>query len=392
MKKKLLFVIPSLDAGGAEKSLINLLNTIDETRFSVDLYLFTHRGLFLSQVPQFVNILAKNDDIKVFQKSLLSSVIEFLKKGKVVSALHRIQFFLTNKTSNNSSTAEQYSWKYIKKSFDSIDEEYDAAIGFLEKSSIYFVVDKVKSKNKIGFIHNDYNKLSLDKMFDKHYFKYLKHIATVSEQCVEVLKKEFPESASKVKLVNNIVSSKLIKSLSEESIERLKTNSIVSVGRLHPQKGFDVGLEAVTILKDKNIDFHWYIIGEGNERSNLEASIAKNNLDDYVTLLGLKKNPYPYIKQTKVFVQPSRYEGKSIAIDEAKILCKPIILTNFTTAKDQINHNINGLICEMTPLAIAESILKYLEDEEFTNSIVSNLQADHFGTEAEIEKFYQIIE
>jgi len=120
--------------------------------------------------------------------------------------------------------------------------------------------------------------------------------------------------------------------------------------------------------------------------------IRDKKLQNYITLLGLKENPYPFIKQAKIFVQPSRYEGKSIAIDEAKILCKPIILTNFTTAKDQITHNVNGLICEMTPQSISESILKYFENHELTDKIVADLKESHFGTEKEIEKFYQIIE
>jgi glycosyltransferase involved in cell wall biosynthesis len=392
MRKKLLFVIPGLDAGGAEKSLVNLLNTLDETRFSVDLFLFSHQGLFLSQVPEFVTILPKNEDLIIFQKSLLSSMGSFLLRGKILSAVRRLRFFLMNRNVKNAAVAEQSSWKFIADSIQPMQKEYDAAIGFLEKSSIYFVTDKVNAKRKIGFIHNDYNKLGLNKAFDKPYFDALDRIATVSDECIAVLKEEFPENSQKVQLIHNIVSSRLIRSLADQEAEKLKNNAVVSVGRLHPQKGFDLAIEAATILKNKNVDFHWYIIGEGGERKDLEGLITKNNLQYHITLLGLKKNPYPYIKQAKVFVQPSRYEGKSIAIDEAKILCKPIILTNFTTAKDQIDHNVNGIICEMTPQAVADSVLKYMEDQSFTDLIIANLQKGNFGTEEEIKKFYQIIE
>lgn len=143
MKKKILFVIPSLDAGGAEKSLINLLSTIDQTRFSVDLFLFFDKGLFLSQVPEFVNILPKNPELEIFQRPLISSVLGFLRKGRLSSAIQRIQFFWTYKKIKNASLAEQYSWKYIQGSFGKINTEYDAAIGFLEKSSIYIALSLI---------------------------------------------------------------------------------------------------------------------------------------------------------------------------------------------------------------------------------------------------------
>ncbi len=392
MKKKILFVIPSLDAGGAEKSLINLLSTIDQTRFSVDLFLFFDKGLFLSQVPEFVNILPKNTELEIFQRPLISSVLGFLRKGRLSSAIQRIQFFWTYKKIKNASLAEQYSWKYIRESFGKINTEYDAAIGFLEKSSIYFAVEKVKAKRKIGIIHTYYSNLNIDVEFEKKYFSALDHIAMVSNECSEDLKMLFPEFSEKVMILHNIVSASLIKRLAEKESEMLKPDSIISIGRLVHLKGFDMAIEAAEILKEQHIEFHWYIIGEGPERQNLETMIRDKKLEDYVTLLGLKENPYPYIKQARIFVQPSRYEGKSIAIDEAKILAKPIVLNNFDTAKDQIDNNINGLIAEMNPKSIAENILKYINDPKLTDEIVENLKSGNFGTEHEIDKFYQIIQ
>src|SRR5690606_23534715 len=125
---------------------------------------------------------------------------------------------------------------------------------------------------------------------------------------------------------------------------------------------FDLAIEAAKILKDRGVKFQWSIIGEGPERDRLQALITQYELDDYVYLPGLKDNPYPYIRQASLLVQPSRYEGKSLVIDEAKILAKPIILTNFTTAKDQIKHNVNGMIVDMTAEAIAEGIMKYMTE------------------------------
>lgn len=391
MKKKLLFVIPNLGAGGAEKSLVNLLNTIDKERFDIDLFLFSRKGLFLGQVPDFVTILQKNKELEDFQKPLLASIKTFLLKGKLLSAFSRIQFFLVNKRIANKAVAEQQSWKYIRNSFKKLSTEYDVAIGFLEKSSIYYIVDKVKAKKKIGFIHNDYNALGLDRNFDQSYFKKLDKIASVSSKCSDVLRDVFPDFASKVKNVPNVVSSNLISKLATSEELVLKKTALVSVGRLHPQKGFDLAVKSASVLKQKNIDFHWYILGEGSERPGLEKMIAERGLQNEITLVGLKENPYPYIKEAKIFVQPSRYEGKSIVIDEAKILRKPIIVTNYATAKDQIEDGVNGLICDMNPEALAESIQKYFEDSAFAEKIIANLSAENWDTEKQIDNFYKII-
>ena len=189
----------------------------------------------------------------------------------------------------------------------------------------------------------------------------------------------------------NTVSSKHIQELSHHQIEALSENAVLSVGRLEKVKGFDLAVESASVLKEKGVIFHWYVIGEGSERMNLERMIIERKLGQHFTLLGLKENPYPYIRKAKVFVQSSRYEGKSIAVDEAKILAKPIVLTNFTTAKDQIKNLVNGLIVGMTPEEIAAGIEKYLKNAVFTEKIIANLQLQHYGREHGIEVFYRLI-
>ncbi|WHF51430.1 glycosyltransferase [Chryseobacterium gotjawalense] len=391
MKKKLLFVIPGLDAGGAEKSLVNLLSAMDESRFSVDLFMFSHEGLFMGQIPNWVRVIPKNAELANFQKPLFYSLLTFLKKGKLSAAKDRLFFYVKNKFIKNPGIAEQYAWKHLRSACETPTEHYDVAIGFLEKTSNYFVVDCVAAKAKIAFIHTTYSELNMDVSFDLKYFDVTKNIAVVSPDCAANFKKVFPEFADKVYVMPNIVSPRLINKLAQESPEDVYETSLVSVGRLESVKGFDMAIEAARILNEQNIAFHWSIIGEGTERGNLQNLIDRYDLQNHFTLIGLKDNPYPYIRTAKIFVQSSRYEGKSIAVDEAKILAKPIILTNFTTAKDQIENNVNGLIVGMTPDAIAAGIIKYLEDASFTEHIIANLRADYFGTEHEIEKFYQLI-
>lgn len=390
-KKKLLFVIPGLDAGGAEKSLVNLLNAMDESRFSVELFMFSHEGLFIGQIPQWVRVIPKNEKLVDFQKPLFHSLLTFFKKGKLSLAKDRFLFYLKNRFIKNSGRAEQYAWQNLRSACDTLPTHYDAAIGFLEKTANYFVVDCVAAKAKIAFIHTSYSELKLDTALDAEYFSPINCIAVVSPDCAANFEEIFPEFAGKVTVMPNIVSSQLINKLSMEQPDGLSQSAVISVGRLETVKGFDLAIEAARILKEKNIAFHWSIIGEGTERANLQNMIERYDLKDHVTLLGLKDNPYPWIRTAKIFVQSSRYEGKSIAVDEAKILTKPIVLTNFSTAKDQIEHNVNGLIVDMTPEGIAGGIERYLDDAAFAAQISAELQTQNFGTEHEISKFYQLI-
>ncbi len=394
MKKKLLFVIPSLEAGGSEKSLVNLLNTIDLQQYEVDLLLLKNAGIFLKLVPKEVNIISLEGNYKIFTQPLFSSILGFLKKGKFDLVISRLVFTLKSNTIQNKGIAEQQSWRDILKSIPKITKEYDAAIGFLEKSSIYFVVDCVNAKNKIGYIHNDYNQLDLDATFDLPYFEKLYTIATVSEECKTVLQQVFPTQKDKIKVLYNIVSPTLIQKMAEGKIDIVTTKPILlSIGRLHSQKGFDIAIQSAKILQSKAVEFIWYVIGEGAERATLERMISENNMQNHFVLLGLKENPYPYLKAASIVVQSSRYEGKSIAIDEAKILKKPIVVTNFSTAKDQIEHLKTGIISEMNPESLADAIANLLQNKSLQQEISLHLSEAQsaFGTENEIEAFYQIL-
>jgi len=393
MKKKILFVMPSLRAGGAEKCLVNLLNEFDYNKYEVDLLLLNKTGIFLKLLTLEVAILTLQDDFAIFSKNPITSFFTFLGKGKFSLAYSRIAFTFKNRFIKNKGIAEQYSWKDLKKAIPKGQKEYDVAIGFLEKTAIYLTVDCISAKKKIGFINNDYAMLKLDAVFDEPYFKQLEYLFTVSESCEVVLKATFPDLKSKIKMMYNILSEKVIQNLAVEKTKGLDTEiNLVTLGRLSQQKGFDLAIIAAAILVKKGYNFKWYILGEGEERSALEQLIKENNLSNNFILLGIKENPYPYINNSTIYVQPSRFEGKSLAIDEAKILHKPILVTNFTSAKDQIESGVNGLIVPLSEEAIADGIIELVKNQELRNTFISNLKKQNYGTESEIEKLYQIID
>lgn len=393
--KKILFVINNLKCGGAEKALISLLETIDYSKLDVDLLLFKQEGIFMSKIPSQVNLLMEPENYKYFDMSVKKAVKGLIKKGKFNIALARILSLYVFKTEKSRVVVEQKVWKYLSMAFTKLDTEYDVAIGYLEKNPIYFCVDKVKAKKKIGWIHNDYEKLGMDKKIDNKYFSKLDYVFTVSEECLKVLKMVFPQYDRKFRLMHNIVSEKTIKKLALEEISDIDFNNkninIISVGRLNYQKGFELAIEACSILKEKGYNIKWNIVGEGEERSNLENLINKFELEENFNLLGIRENPYPYIKKSDIYVQPSRFEGKSIAIDEAKILNKPIVVTNFSTAKDQIINNKNGIITEMNSKSLANEIERIICDEKLKKKIILNLSNEKIGNESEINRLYEVI-
>lgn len=392
MKKKLLFIIPSLHLGGAEKGLINLLANFDYEKYEVDLLLFTHDGVLVKDLNPNVNILHISNNFVTFSKGLVASCVSFFTQFKWKLLWYRLLFVLTSRK-YPINRSEQYSWNYLKNFLETPTTHYDVAVGFLEKTAIYCCVDVIKAKKKIGFIRTDYSSLQLDKKFDENYFNQLDYLCANGTLSLNILQREFPQLLSKLKLVENVTFPERIYQLAEsESLFDSNRISIATVGRLEQPKGYGLAVESCAILVEKGYDIQWMIIGEGNERSTLERLISERNLQNNLILVGQKENPYPYILQADFYVQTSLHEGKSNTINEAKILCKPIVVTNFESVFEQVTHLRNGIIVEKNPQAIANGIITLIEDVEQKNKLIEQLQVEQLVSGKEIEQFYQILE
>lgn len=309
MKKKILFAINNLHCGGAEKALISLLETLDYSAYDVDLYLFKHEGLFLKKIPHQVKLLEEPRAYQYYDMPIKKAVIDTLKQGKLHIALSRLRAGYIYKTEKNKVRCDQRVWKYISKSLTKLDKKYDVAVGYLENNPVYFCIDNVTATKRIGFIHNDYDKLGMDPRLDMAYFEKLDYIVTVSEECGTILKSRFPMFESKVRVMHNIVSPATIMKLALEQVKMQgKVIKLVSVGRLHYQKGFELAIQACKELIEHGYPVKWYVIGEGEERVGLEQLIEEYGLQGNFHLLGIKENPYPYMKEADIYVQPSRFE------------------------------------------------------------------------------------
>ncbi|WP_367189281.1 glycosyltransferase [Thermobacillus sp. ZCTH02-B1] len=397
-KKKLLFIMPGLAAGGGEKALVNLLGQLDYGRYDVDLFLLDHGGLFMDLLPREVRLLPLPARYERFRRPALRSVLASLRAGDPELAFCRVLYAVRSRIGRTEAVREQYGWRYLRRALASaVSDRYDAAIGFLEKTSTYFCVDLVRADRKIGWIHIDYDRLGMDPAFDDPYFAKLDHLVTVSEECAAVLKTRFPRHREKIRVIRNIVSPAVVRRLAEAETGDLYGRRegemiIVSVGRLHPQKGFDLAIDACALLVEQGRKVRWFVIGEGGERERLEKRIRERGLEGRFVLLGVKANPYPYMRQADIYAQPSRFEGKPIAVDEAKMLGLPILVTDYPTAGSQIVHEKNGLIAAMEPEAIAGGLMRLMDDPALREQLVRNLALEPLGTEDEVRKFDALLE
>ena len=398
MKKiNILLIGLSLNVGGAEKSLVNLLNLIDYKKYNVDLLLFQKTGVFMKQIPRNVNII-ESKEIDILYNGIFASIMKYGLNLTTISLsikryIYTLLQYLKRKGFN---TIRIHRWKdNYSKYVPNCDKEYDIGIAFAGGETGYYLVDKVKSNRKIYYFHNDYSKMDLDFKLEEQYINAVDMVVTVSEGCKNSLKNIFPYASEKIVYLQNPSSVSFIKRLSDEFYPKEYVDYdgkiIVSVGRLHEQKGYDIAIDAAKIMKENGLNYKWYIVGEGKERKKLEKMILRYKLSEFVFLLGIRENPYPYMKNADILCQPSRFEGKSVVLDECKVIGTPILITNYSTASDQICNGENGIIVELNPYDLANGLIEILSDNKKLKRIRRKLLNTNQNIIEDIEMYMNII-
>lgn len=395
MKKKILFIEESLDIGGAEKSLLTILSLLDYSKYDVDLFLFKHEGAFMSLLPKEVNLLPKDKNFNLYNKNRKLSFLTFAKVLDFKRAFWSVKYLVKCLFTNKILRKEYIGWEEISHFFDEIPKEYDVAISFLEKKSIYYNIDKVNAKKRIGFIHIDYSKYPYNYKLDKKYFKYFNYIVTVSKHCKDVLENIFPEYKEKFYIIKNMISEEVINKMANEKVD-LRVNKediiIVTVGRLTNQKGIDNAILVCKKLVDKGYPIRWYSVGKGEDRKTLEKMINERGLQDNFILTGAQTNPYKYMRGCDIYVQPSRFEGYGITIAEAKALRKPIVATNIPEFQEQIINEKTGLLVKNND-DMVKAIEKLINDKELKDILIKNLSYDkNVISKEELNKLYKLID
>ena len=391
MKKKVLFIIGSLQSGGVSKSMVSLLNAWNTEKYETSLLLCCKDGdVFSDYLPK--NIQLIYNPVIEHVMGGFSSLKWLLAHGHILLSIGVLLRLLLSRISRS------LSGELIAKMMPIVsDVHYDLIVDYGGQQLLYYMVNKLSATKKVSFFHSDYSKWSFYYNADRKYYPIVDHIFTISQTCVDSLKHFFPNCADRVSIMENISSPTIIRQQSLESIgefkkqiDQMKANGntiLCTIGHICRGKGFDLAIEASDILKRNGINFKWIFIGKVLEEDLLKL-IADKELDDNVLLVGIQSNPYPYIGISDIVVHPSRFEGKSIALDEAKILCKPIVVTNFSTVGDQFENGKNGTICEMSGKAVANAIIELINDSSLQDSYRMYLESHIIDNLSEVNKLY----
>ncbi|MBS4197568.1 glycosyltransferase [Lederbergia citri] len=397
MKKKILISSFDLAVGGVERSLIGLLQTIDYSKYDVDLMLYKHEGEFLSFLPAGPKLLAEVPQYSTFRKSIKQTIEEGHYKIGISRLLARTLSSLQGKIQKIDEPGYlniQYGWEISHAFLPKLNKEYDAAISFLWPH--HFIGKNVNAKKRIGWIHTDYSNIYINKKLENQMWNKVDQIVAVSEDCSKTFLKFFPKYKEKTSVIENILSPELIheQAMDEEPVEikRIEGKTIlVTVGRLSHAKGIDQAIKACKELIEKGYDIEWYVVGYGSLENDLQTLINKLGLNERFFLLGKKVNPYPYIKACDIYVQPSRYEGKAVTVREAQILKKPVVITNFPTARSQAQDEYDALITSANVEGIVKGVQRLIDDDTLREQLISNVSKNNYGNEKEVEKLYRLI-
>lgn len=373
-----------MESGGVSKSMSTLLNVIDTNRFDVDVLVLNPNGVFMNLLPKGITVIS-DYKTQLFFSKFPQNLFLMLKKGYFFAAL--LRFFAAVVMLFNKGIGA----KLLSKGILKIAKQYDLAVDYNGQHQLYYLVDYVNAKVKVSFFHSDYSKWAYYYIMDKKYYPKVDKIFTISATCVHSLKNYFPNQSSKIELFENISSLKVMNRLAAEPLAKMQVNSIVTVGHLIKTKGTLLALEAAALLKQRGVHFTWYFVGQNTHDHDYYGLVQKYGLQDNIVFVGVTPNPYPYLKNAKIIVHTAYFEGKSIALDEAKLFCKPIVVTNFSTVQDQFQHNYTATITAFDSAIIAQNVIDLLTNEALQRTYAFNLKKERNSNESEIEKLYNLI-
>ena len=400
MKPRIFIAMHYMEIGGAETALVGLLNALDPARVDVDLFLYDHRGEMMQFIPEWVNLLPQIPKYSVLERP----IVELVKRGfwGIAAArmwakrISKVAYKRSGSKLENNGGLDKMS-KCTAPLLPRINQSvtYDLAISFLTPHRI--VAEKVKAKKKIAWIHTDYTRVWVDAEDELKVWQKYDYVASISGDVTNTFLQVFPSLAPKIVEIENILSPTFVRKRAElqdvdKEIRHEGTITLLSVGRFSDAKNYDNVPDICKRLINKTkLNIRWYIIGYGGDEALIRQKIKEAGMEEHVILLGKRSNPYPYIKACDIYVQPSRYEGKSVTVREAQMLCKPVVVTNYPTAPSQIRSGIDGVIVPMDNEGCAHGLAEVICDKPLQERIIAHLKTHDYGNESEVEKIYTLI-
>ena len=410
--RRVLFVINTMGRAGAENSFLNLLYGMPED-MEIDLLVLTGQGEMTGDIPERVRILNKKTDPtpvnsekgrKVLKKTVLKAL--FLKGGIFKDGGYICRNYRSMKKEGQVKW-DKLLWRVLSDTAPATDRQYDLAVAFIEGGAAYYVADRVEAVKKAAFIHVDYAMAGYNTALDLDSYLSFDKVFCVSEEVRAGFIKVHPEMYRYTDIFKNILNVGLIRKRAEETPEctgkasaffdpSYKGTRLLTVGRLTRQKNWEKSILAAGLLRQKKMDFIWLLLGDGEERRVLSEKIKAAGVEDCFIMAGAVDNPYPYIKRADIYVHCSAYEGKSVAIQEAKILGKPLIISDVPGNREQVENNKNGLLVHFKSNRIADGILSLQGSPEKMEAfaLANKKEAEEaFGKDSTgVEKLLKMIE
>lgn len=388
--KKIAFILSSMNMGGTEKVLLNMINSMDFNEYDIDIYLLEKKGALLKDVPKNVNLyeIENYKEIKNFVHGNI--YVNFRNELKKLHFFKAVKLGIAYTISKIKDDITIY-YDSFSNVVNSVNEEYDLVAAYEGPMNFitYLVDKKFNSYKKAAWIHFDISKMGYTSLGASSVYDHIDQIYIVSEYAKRQFINEFPKLEEKCKVFYNILpKSKIIKKgdLLPEVFFDSNYINILTIGRISRQKGQDIIPKIIYLLKKEGYSVRWYLIG-GIEKYDSEDPVQvirkeeiKYGISDEIVFLGIKDNPYPYIKMCDIYVQPSRYEGYCTTTNEAKLFNVPIITTNVSGADEQFINGITGIITELDCNKIANEIMKIIGDDALSSKLKNNLKIENGKT------------
>lgn len=394
--KKVIILMPSMFIGGAERSLLGLLETFDYSRYDVSLFLYRHEGEFLKYIPKEVHLLPEIPQYRTFDTPIRSLLFSSRARFGLRRLLSKAAMWLhTRLTSERQGVwmAMQYTARFLQSLLPDIPGEYDLGIMYLGIADT--LVNKVTAKKKITWNHTDYDTLFPNRAMDQETYSKIDAIVSVSPDCTAKVKAYYPALVGKAVTIENTLAGQFVKNSAEEPQTDMPADGatlLLSAGRFCEAKNFDNVPDICRRLVENGLDIKWYLIGYGGDEPLIRQKISEAGMQERVIVLGKKDNPYPYMRACDLYVQPSRYEGKAVTVREAQLLGKPVVITRYATSASQLEDGMDGVIVPMDNAGCAAGIAELLRDPERMRLLSENCTKRDYTNSAEIQKIYALME
>lgn len=397
MKPRIFINIHYLELGGAETSLIGLLHALDPARADVDLFVNDPRGEMLRFVPEWVRVLPAVKEYTMTERPLREAVMSgcFGVAAARLRAKYLYGRYMRRRHPREGSAVFGYAGRYVTPALPDLGRfgRYDLAISYLAPHNI--VLDKVQAARKACWIHTDYSRIDVDRDLELPVWSGYDKIVSISSAVTESFLSVFPELESKIEEIDNFLPADIVRSRAaefepEDMCRRGGETVLLTIGRYCHAKNLESIPVICRLLAERGHDVKWYIIGYGDD-DYIRRSIAREGMEERVVILGKRSNPYPYIRCCDLYIQPSRFEGRSITVREAQCLGKPAVIADYPTSRSQIDNGVDGFIVPLESEAFADALGRILGDAEARERVIRGCAEAEKPREADLDKFYGLL-